>query len=43
MMKKIKFWWDCCEPAERVQAFAYAAAFSFAIGFIVKTLIEWLS
>ena len=43
MMRKIKFLWDCAEPAERMQAFAYAAVFSFAIGFIVKTLIEWLS
>lgn len=43
MMKKIKFLWDCAEPSERLQAFAYVAVFSFAIGFIVKTLTEWLS
>lgn len=42
MMKKIKFIWECAEPAERVQAIAYACFLSFAVGFIAITVIEWL-
>lgn len=42
MMRKIKFLWDCCEPAERVCAIAYAACVVISAWFVVKTLIEWM-
>lgn len=42
MMRKIKLLWDCCEPAERVCAIAYAACVLISAWFVVKTLSEWV-
>ena len=42
MMKKIKFWWDCAEPAERLYAFAYAVCLAIAGGVAIMTIVEWM-
>lgn len=43
MIKKILFIWNCLSVSERMSAFAYAACLSIAAGFVIRTIIIWIS